>query len=162
VPVPAGGITDVLARLLQDRLTRRWGQPIVIDNRPGAGGNLGTEAAFKAEPDGYTVLISIPAPLTVNPTLYAKLNFEPSEFVPVALIATIPTGLIAGPNVPANTVAEFIAYARANPGKVTVATQGPATTSHLTSEWFQQVAGVKFVTVPYRGSAPALQGMLAG
>jgi tripartite-type tricarboxylate transporter receptor subunit TctC len=162
VPVPAGGITDVLARILQEPLARKWGQPIVIDNRPGAGGNLGTEAAFKSDPDGYTILFSIPGPFTVNPTLYSKLNFEPSEFVPVALLATIPTALIAGPKVPARTLAEFIAYARANPGKVTIATQGPATTSHLTSEWFQQVADVKFVTVPYRGSAPALQGMLAG
>ncbi|MFL5102373.1 MAG: Bug family tripartite tricarboxylate transporter substrate binding protein [Xanthobacteraceae bacterium] len=162
VPVPAGGITDVLARILQEPLTRKWGQPIVIDNRPGAGGNLGTEAAFKSDPDGYTVLFSIPGPFTVNPTLYQKLNFDPSEFVPVALLATIPTALIAGTKVPARTLPEFIAHARANPGKVTVATQGPATTSHLTSEWFQQVADVKFVTVPYRGSAPALQGMLAG
>ncbi|MFL5065942.1 MAG: Bug family tripartite tricarboxylate transporter substrate binding protein, partial [Xanthobacteraceae bacterium] len=162
VPVPAGGITDVLARILQEPLTRKWGQPIVIDNRPGAGGNLGTEAAFKSDPDGYTVLFSIPGPFTVNPTLYQKLNFDPSEFVPVALLATIPTALIAGNKVPARTLPEFIAYARANPGKVTVATQGPATTSHLTSEWFQQVADVKFVTVPYRGSAPALQGMLTG
>jgi tripartite-type tricarboxylate transporter receptor subunit TctC len=162
VPVPAGGITDVLARILQEPLTRKWGQPIVVENRPGAGGNLGTEAAFKSDPDGYTVLFSIPGPFTVNPTLYQKLNFDPSEFVPVALLATIPTALIAGPKVPARTLPEFIAYARANPGKVTIATQGPATTSHLTSEWFQQVADVKFVTVPYRGSAPALQGMLAG
>ncbi|MFL4983659.1 MAG: Bug family tripartite tricarboxylate transporter substrate binding protein [Xanthobacteraceae bacterium] len=162
VPVPAGGITDVLARILQEPLTRKWGQPIVIDNRPGAGGNLGTEAAFKSDPDGYTVLFSIPGPFTVNPTLYQKLNFDPSEFVPGALRATIPTALLAGPKVPARTLPEFIAYARANPGKVTIATQGPATTSHLTSEWFQQVADVKFVTVPYRGSAPALQGMLAG
>jgi tripartite-type tricarboxylate transporter receptor subunit TctC len=162
VPVPAGGITDVLARILQEPLTRKWGQPIVIDNRPGVGGNLGTEAAFKSDPDGYTILLSIPGPFTVNPTLYQKLNFDPSEFVPVCLLTTIPTALIAGPKVPAQTLAEFIAYARANPGKVTVATQGPATTSHLTSEWFQQVADVKFVTVPYRGSAPALQGMLAG
>jgi tripartite-type tricarboxylate transporter receptor subunit TctC len=162
VPVPAGGITDVLARTLQEPLTRKWGQPIVIDNRPGAGGNLGTEAAFKSDPDGYTILFSIPGPFTVNPTLYQKLNFDPSEFVPIALLATIPTALIAGPKVPAQTVPELIAYARAHPGKITVATQGPATTSHLTSEWFQQVADVKFVTVPYRGSAPALQGMLAG
>jgi len=162
VPVPAGGITDVLARILQEPLTRKWGQPIVIENRPGAGGNLGTEAAFKSEPDGYTLLISIPGPLTVNPSLYQKLAFDPSEFVPVALLATIPTALIAGAKVPANTLAELIAYARQNPGKVTIATQGPATTSHLTSEWFQQVANVKFVTVPYRGSAPALQGMVAG
>jgi tripartite-type tricarboxylate transporter receptor subunit TctC len=162
VPVPAGGITDVLARILQEPLARKWGQPIVVDNRPGAGGNLGTEAVFKAEPDGYTLLLSIPGPFTVNPSLYAKLNFEPSEFVPVALLATIPTALIASPKLPPRTLPEFIAYARANPGKVTVATQGQATTSHLTSEWFQQVAGVSFVTVPYRGSAPALQGILAG
>lgn len=162
VPVPAGGITDVLARILQDPLTRKWGQPIVIDNRPGAGGNLGTEAAFKSDPDGYTMLISIPGPLTVNPSLYQKLSFEPSQFVPVSLLATIPTALIAGPKVPASTLAELIAYARANPDKVTAATQGPATTSHLTSEWFQQLAQVKFVTVPYRGSAPALQGLVAG
>jgi tripartite-type tricarboxylate transporter receptor subunit TctC len=162
VPVPAGGITDVLARILQDWLTRKWGQSIVIDNRPGAGGNLGTEAAFKSEPDGYTMLISIPGPFTVNPSLYQKLNFDPTEFVPVALLATIPTALIVSPKVPAKTLPEFIAYARANPGKISTATQGPATTSHLTSEWFQQVANVKFVTVPYRGSAPALQGLLAG
>src|SRR5262245_11746665 len=162
VPVPAGGITDVLARTLQDPLTRKWGQSIVIDNRPGAGGNLGTEAAFRSDPDGTPLLISIPGPFTVNPTLYPKLGFEPAEFVPVALLATIPTALIASPKLPAKTVPEFIAYARANPGKISAATQGPATTSHLTSEWFQQVAGVKFVTVPYRGSAPALQGLVAG
>ena len=162
VPVPAGGITDVLARTLQDFLGRRWGQTIVIDNRPGAGGNLGTEAAFRSEPDGTTLLISIPGPLTVNPSLYPKLGFEPAEFVPVALLATIPTALIVSPKVPARTLPEFIAYARANPGKITAATQGPATTSHLTSEWFQQVADAKFVTVPYRGPSPALQGLAAG
>src|SRR5262245_2800273 len=111
VPVPAGGITDVLARTLQDWLTRKWGQSIVIDNRPGAGGNLGTEAAFKADPDGTTMLISIPGPFTVNPTLYPKLGFEPAEFVPVSLLATIPTALIVSPKVPANTLAELIAYA---------------------------------------------------
>jgi tripartite-type tricarboxylate transporter receptor subunit TctC len=160
--VPAGGITDVLARTLQEFLTRKWGQTIVIDNRPGAGGNLGTEAAFKADPDGYTMLISIPGPFTVYPSLSQKLNFDPAEFVPTSLLATIPTALIVSPKVPARTLPEFIAYARANPGKITAATQGPATTSHLTSEWFQQVADVKFVTVPYRGSAPALQGMVAG
>jgi tripartite-type tricarboxylate transporter receptor subunit TctC len=162
VPVPAGGITDVLARIMQDWLTRKWSRSIVIDNRPGAGGNLGTEAAFKSEPDGYTMLFSIPGPFTVNPSLYQKLPFDPAEFVPAALVATIPSALIANPKVPANTLPEFIAYARATPGRISVATQGPATTSHLTSEWFQQVTGAKFVTVPYRGSAPALQGMVAG
>lgn len=108
------------------------------------------------------MLISIPGPLTVYPSLQQKLAFDPAEFVPASLLATIPTALIASPKLPARTLPEFIAYARANPGKISAATQGPATTSHLTSEWFQQVADVKFVTVPYRGSAPALQGMLAG
>src|SRR3954463_11752010 len=112
VPVPAGGITDVLARIMQDWLTRKWGQSIVIDNRPGAGGNLGTEVAFKSEPDGYTMLFSIPGPFTVNPSLYQKLPFDPAEFVPAALVATIPSALIANPKVPANTLPEFIAYAR--------------------------------------------------
>ena len=163
VPYPAGGITDVLPRIMQEWLSRKWGQPIVIDNRSGAAGNLGAEAAFKAEPDGTTILVTAPSPMTVNQSLYPKLNFEPSEFVPVSILATIPTGLFVNPSkIHAGTVPEFIAYARANPGKVTAATQGNGSTSHLTSEWFQMVANVKFVQVPYRGSAPALQGLLAG
>jgi len=162
VPYPAGGITDVLPRILGEFLTRKWGQPIVVDNRPGAAGNIGAEAAFKSDPDGYTLMVSAPSPFTVNQSLYQRLAFEPSQFVPVSLLATIPTGMIVSRKVPADTLAEFIAYARANPGKISVATQGKGTTSHLTSEWFQIAAGVKFVTVPYRGSAPGLQGMLAG
>ena len=162
VPYPAGGITDVLPRIMQEWLTRRWGQPIVIDNGTGAAGNIGAEAAYKSEPDGYTLLVTAPSPLTVNQSLYPKLNFEPSEFVPVSILATIPTGFIVSPKIPANTVAEFIAYARANPGKVNAATQGTGTTSHLTSEWFQIMTGTKFVTVPYRGSALALPAMIAG
>jgi len=163
VNFPAGGIVDVLPRLMSEWLTRKWGQPIVIDNRLGTAGNIGAEAVFKAEPDGYTLLVTAPPPLTVNQSLYPKLAFEPSEFVPVSILATIPTGMFINPKkIPANTVAEFIAYARANPGKVTAATQGIGTTSHLTSEWFQLAANVKFVQVPYRGSAPALQGLVAG
>jgi tripartite-type tricarboxylate transporter receptor subunit TctC len=163
VPYPAGGITDVLPRMLQERLTRKWGQPIVIENKPGAAGNLGAEQVFAAEPDGYTILVTAPSPLTVNQSLYAKLNFDPAQFVPVTILATIPTGLFVSPGkIKANSVNEFIAYAKANPGKVTAATQGNGSTSHLTSEWFQMAAGVKFVQVPYRGSAPALQGMVTG
>jgi tripartite-type tricarboxylate transporter receptor subunit TctC len=162
VPYPAGGITDILPRIMGEFLARKWGQPIVVDNRPGAGGNIGAEAAYKSDPDGYTLMVSAPSPFTVNQSLYQRLPFEPSEFVPVSLLATIPTGMIVGPKVPANTLVEFIAYARANPGKISVATQGKGTTSHLTSELFQIAAGVKFVTVPYRGSAPGLQGMIAG
>jgi tripartite-type tricarboxylate transporter receptor subunit TctC len=163
VPYPAGGITDVLPRIMQEWLTRKWGQPIVVENRPGVAGNIGAEAVFKADADGYTLLVTAPSPLTVNQSLYPKLAFEPSEFVPVSILATIPTGMFVNPNkIAANTLAEFIAYAKANPGKVTAATQGNGSTSHLTSEWFQMVAGVKFVQVPYRGSAPALQGLVAG
>jgi len=163
VPYPAGGITDVLPRIMQEWLTKKWGQPIVVENKPGAGGNIGAEAAFKSDADGYTLLVTAPSPLTVNQSLYPKLAFEPEQFVPVSILATIPTGLFVNPNkIKANTLAEFIAYARANPGKVTAATQGNGSTSHLTSEWFQMAAGVKFVQVPYRGSAPALQGLVAG
>ena len=118
VPYPAGGATDIVARVMQEWLIRKWNQPVVIDNRSGAAGNIGTEAAFKSEPDGYTVLVNAPSPMTVNQSLYAKLNFEPSEFVPVSILTVIPIGLIVNPKkIPANTVAEFIAYARANPGQ---------------------------------------------
>jgi len=162
VPYPAGGITDILLRLMNEWLTGKWGQPIVIDNRPGAAGNIGAEAAFKTEPDGYTVMVTAPSPLTVNASLYQKLNFDPAAFVPVSILATIPTGLVINPRLPIHSAAELIAFAKANPGKITAATQGKGSTSHLTSEWFQVAAGVKFVQVPYRGSAPALQGMVAG
>jgi len=162
VPYPAGGITDALPRIMGEVLTRKWGQPIMVENKPGAAGNIGAEQVFKADPDGYTLMVTAPSPLTVNQSLYPKLAFDPAEFVPVSILATIPTGLFVNPNkIKANTVAEFIAYARANPGKVTAATQGNGSTSHLTSEWFQMAANVKFVQVPYRGSAPALQGLLA-
>src|SRR5204863_3905810 len=137
VPYPPGGTTDILPRIMQEWLGRKWGQPIVIDNHSGAAGNIGAEAAFKAEPDGHTLLVTAPSPITVNQSLYPKLNFEPAEFVPVSILATIPTGMIVSPRLPVRTVAEFIAYARANPGRVNVATQGTGTTSHLTSEWFQ-------------------------
>jgi tripartite-type tricarboxylate transporter receptor subunit TctC len=162
VPYPAGGTTDILPRIMQDWLTKRWGQTIVVENKPGAAGNIGVEAAYNAEPDGYSVLICAPSPFTVNQSLYPKLNFVPSEFVTVSIIATIPTALIVSPRMPANTIGEFIAYARANPGKLTASTQGIGTTSHLTSEWFQMLTGTKFVSVPYRGSAPALTDMMGG
>lgn len=162
VPYPAGGTTDILPRIMQDWLAKRWSQVIVVENKPGAAGNIGVEAAYNAEPDGYTVLICAPSPFTVNQSLYPKLNFVPSEFVTVSIIATIPTALIVSPRMPANTIEEFIAYAKANPGKLTASTQGTGTTSHLTAEWFQMVTGTKFVSVPYRGSTPALADMLGG
>jgi tripartite-type tricarboxylate transporter receptor subunit TctC len=163
VPFPAGGTADVMPRVVADWLSRKWGQPVVIENKTGAAGNIGAEAAYRAEPDGYTLLSAPPPPLVINQNLYPKLAFDPTQFVPISVMGIVPNALIVNPGkIAAKTVAEFIAYAKANPDKITVATQGNGTTSHLTSELFQLMAKVKFVQVPYRGTAPALQGLLAG
>jgi len=162
VPFPAGGTADAMPRLIADWLSRKWRQPVVIDNRTGAAGNIGAEAAFKAEPDGYTLLSAPPPPLVINHNLYPKLGFDPTEFAPIVIISRVPNALVVNPKIKANTLAEFIAEARANPGKITSATQGNGTTSHLTSELFQMMANVKLQHVPYRGSAPALQDLVAG
>jgi tripartite-type tricarboxylate transporter receptor subunit TctC len=163
VPFPAGGTADLMPRVVGDWLSRKWKQAVVIENKPGAGGNIGAEAAFNAEPDGYTLLASPPPPLVVNQSLYPKLGFDPSAFVPVSVMGIVPSALVVNPaKVTAASVADLIADARAHPGKYTAATQGNGSTSHLTSEMFQMMAKVKFVNVPYRGSAPALQGLLAG
>jgi tripartite-type tricarboxylate transporter receptor subunit TctC len=138
------------------------GQPVVIENRTGAAGNIGAETAFKAEPDGYTLLSAPPPPLVINHNLYPKLGFDPTEFVPIIIISRVPNALVVNPKVKANTLPEFIAATRANPGKVTAATQGNGSTSHLTAELFQMMAQVKFQNVPYRGSAPALQDLVGG
>ena len=162
VPFPAGGTADAMPRLVSEWLTRKWGQPVVIENRTGAAGNIGAEAAFKSEPDGYTLLSAPPPPLVINHNLYSKLPFDPTEFVPIIIISRVPNALVVNPKVKANTVPEFIAQARANPGTITSATQGNGTTSHLTSELFQMMGQVKFQHVPYRGSAPALQDLVGG
>jgi tripartite-type tricarboxylate transporter receptor subunit TctC len=163
VPYPAGGTADVLPRIFADWLSRKWGQTVFIETKPGAGGNIGAEIVANSDADGYTLLATPPGPLVINQHLYPRLGFDPANFVPISIMAVVPNALIANPRtVAANSVGDLIAYARANPGKVTVATQGNGTTSHLTSEMFQMMANVKFVTVPYRGSAPALQGLLAG
>jgi tripartite-type tricarboxylate transporter receptor subunit TctC len=162
VPFPAGGTADVMPRVIGDWLSRKWGQPIVIENRTGAAGNIGAEIAAKADPDGYTLLSAPPPPLVINHNLYPKLGFDPMEFVPIAIMGRVPNALVVNPKVKANTVPEFIADARADPGKITVATQGNGSTSHLTSEMFQMMGHVKFQHVPYRGSAPALNDLVAG
>jgi tripartite-type tricarboxylate transporter receptor subunit TctC len=162
VPFPAGGTADLMPRVIADWLSRKWKQAVVIENKPGAGGNIGAEAVFYAEPDGYTLLASPPPPLVVNQSLYPKLGFDPSAFVPVSVMGVVPSALVVSPSkVTAASVADLIADARAHPGKLTAATQGNGSTSHLTSEMFQMMAKVKFVNVPYRGTAPALQGLLA-
>jgi len=163
VPVPAGGTADAIPRLVADWLSRKWGQAVVIENRTGAAGNIGAEFAYRSAPDGYTLLSSAPPPLVINQNLYPKLGFDPAKFEPIIVMAHVPNALIVNPNnIKASSVAELIAYLRQNPDKVTAATQGHGTTSHLTAELFQLMANVKLRPIPYRGSAPALQGLLAG
>src|SRR5215467_13864829 len=163
VPFPAGGTADVMPRVVADWLSRKWGQRVVIENKTGAAGNIGAEAAYNAAPDGYTLLSAPAPPLVINQNLYPKLPFDPTQFVPIAVMGIVPNALVVNPQkIAATSVADFIAYAKANPGKVASATQGNGTTSHLTSELFALMAKVSFVNVPYRGSAPALQGLLAG
>jgi len=163
VPFPPGGTADGMPRIVADWLSRKWGQSIVIENKSGAGGNVGAEAAAKSDPDGYTLLSAPPPPLVINQNLYPKLGYNPLEFVPIIIMGRVPNALVVNPDkVKAATVPEFIAYAKANPGKVTSATQGNGTTSHLTSEMFQLMAGVKFQHVPYRGTGPALNDLLGG
>ena len=162
VPFPAGGTADVMPRVFGEWLSKKWGQPVVIENRTGAAGNIGAETVAKADPDGYTLLSAPPPPLVINQNLYPKLGFDPTEFVPIVIMGRVPNALVVNAKVPLDSVAEVIAYAKANPGKLTSATQGNGTTSHLTSEMFQMMAGVKFQHVPYRGSAPALTDLVAG
>jgi tripartite-type tricarboxylate transporter receptor subunit TctC len=162
VPFPAGGTADVMPRIFADWLSRKWGQPVVVENRTGAAGNIGAEAVAKAESDGYTLLSAPPPPLVINHNLYPKLGYDPTEFVPIVIMGRVPNALVVNPRFPPNDVAGLIAYAKSNPGKFTSATQGNGTTSHLTSELFQLMADVKFQHVPYRGSAPALTDLVAG
>ncbi|MBW8904889.1 MAG: tripartite tricarboxylate transporter substrate binding protein [Betaproteobacteria bacterium] len=163
VPFPAGGSADLLPRAVAEKLTERWGQPVIVDNRPGAAGNIGAEAVFRADADGYTLMSSPPPPLVINKLLYPKLAYDPDEFVPISVIGAIPNVLLVHPKVPAASVAELIAYARANPGKLNYASQGNGTTSHLTAELFKAMAGGLQIThIPYKGSAPALTDLLGG
>jgi tripartite-type tricarboxylate transporter receptor subunit TctC len=163
VPYPAGGSADLLPRIFAEKLSAKWGQPVLVENRPGAGGNIGAELAYKAEPDGYTLFATAPGPLVVNQNLFRKLAFDPAQFVPVSVMAAIPNVFLVNPNVPAKNVDELIAYARANPGKLNYGSQGNGTTSHLTAELFKSTAGGLNIThVPYKGSAPAMAALLGG
>lgn len=163
VPFPAGGTADALPRIIADWLSRKWGRSVIIEERSGAAGNIGAEVVAKSDPDGYTLLASPAPPLVINQNLYPHLDFDPLKFVPVVVIGRVPNALVVNPDrIAANTVTDFIAYVQANPGKITAATQGNGTTSHLTSELFQMMAHVKLQNVPYRGSAPALNDLVAG
>lgn len=162
VCLPPGGGVDTVTRLVSDKLQHRLGQPIVIENKGGQSGNLGAEAVWSAEPDGYTLLASQPAPITTNPLLYKSLSFDPSQFKPVAVLTTIPNTLTVRADFPAKNLQEFIAYAKANPGKISYASQGNGTTSHLTAVMFEQATGTKLLHVPYRGTAPAINDLMGG
>jgi tripartite-type tricarboxylate transporter receptor subunit TctC len=162
VGYPAGGVSDILARIVGQRLSQRLGQPFIIENRPGAGSNIATEYVVRAHPDGYTLLLDGVAN-AINVTLYSDLGFNfVRDIAPVALIERAPMVMEVHPSVPATTVAEFIAYAKANPGKINMASAGTGGGSHVAGELFKMMAGVDLVHVPYHGSAPALTDLLAG
>ncbi|MDR6659993.1 tripartite-type tricarboxylate transporter receptor subunit TctC [Tardiphaga robiniae] len=163
VPFPAGGSNDVVARLLGTKLQELWGQPVVIDNRAGGGGNIGADAVVRSPADGYTLLLTAPGPLAVNQSLYAQLPFNPAQnFTPVALIASVPIVLAVNPGVKATTVAELIALAKASPGKLNFGSSGLGSTNHLAGELLKARAGIDIVHVPYRGAAPAMNDLIAG
>ena len=162
VPFPAGGTADLMPRIMAEKLSQRWGQPVVVENRPGAAGNIGAEAVYKADPDGYTLLSAPPPPLVINQSLYPKLAYDATQFAPVSVMAAVPNALVAHPSAPGATTAEMIAWAKDNPGRLTYASQGSGSTSHLSAEMFRGMAGLQVLHVPYKGTAPALTDLLAG
>lgn len=163
VPFPPGGTTDVVARLVAQKLTEAWGQQVVVDNRPGAGGIIGTEIVAKATPDGYTALLGSITTHAVNPALYKKLNFDPvKDFTPVSLVVSSPQLLAVHPSVAAKSVKELIALAKAKPGQLNYASAGTGTSPHLTFELFKSMAGIDVVHVPYKGTGPAITDLIGG
>jgi len=162
VPYPPGGPTDIVARVVGQKLSERLGQPIVVDNRPGAGGNIGADAVAKSAPDGYTMLVATTAH-AINMTLFAKPGYNTrTDFAPVSMLTSGPLVLVTAPSTPASNVAELIAMAKANPGKVTFASSGNGQSTHLSAELFDSMAGIRMTHVPYKGSAPALTDVMAG
>jgi tripartite-type tricarboxylate transporter receptor subunit TctC len=162
VSAPPGGGPDIVARIVADKLQPLWGQPFVVENRPGAGGNLGAEAVAHAPADGYMLLAAQPSPLTTGRFFFKQLDFDPAAFEPVILMTWFPSLLMVRPDFPASSVGELIAHARAHPATVTFASQGIGTTPHLTGELLAQVTGTKLVHVPYRGTMPAVNDLIAG
>jgi tripartite-type tricarboxylate transporter receptor subunit TctC len=163
VPYPPGGPLDIMARAVGQKLTEAWGQPVVVDNRAGAGGNIGADLVAKSPPDGYTLLMGAVATHAINPTLYGKVPYDPiKDFAPVALVAQVPNILVVHPSVPARTVPELIELARARPGYLNFGSGSTGSTGHLAGELFNTMAGVKMVHIPYKGGAPAMADLLAG
>jgi len=163
VPFAPGGGADILARLLGDPLSKRLGQPVVIENKPGAGATIGADLVAKAAPDGYTMLLTTPGPQITNPYLMPKLPYDPDkDLVPVAMLVKAVNVLVVTPALPVKSTAELIAYAKANPGKLNFSSSGVGASSHLSGELFKMLAGIDIVHVPYRGSGPSIQDILAG
>ena len=160
VPFPAGGTADTLPRIVAEKLRQKWNQSVIIENRSGAGVNIGAEVVASSPPDGYTLLASPPGPIAINETLYKKLSFRPSELKPITVLGTAPNVLDVRPDFPARTVQALVDYAKANPGKVSFASQGNGSTSHLTAILFEKLTGTRMVHIPYRGTSPALQDIM--
>ena len=161
VPFPPGGLVDNMARLVAPKLSQELGQAIVIDNKPGAGGNLGASEAARAAPDGYTLLMASP-PLTINPALYTKLPYKPDQIAPIALLGRVPNVLVVAPGAGINNLAELTALARSKPGQLNYASNGQGTSLHLSAELYKSQAGIFVTHIPYRGAAAGLSGLMAG
>jgi tripartite-type tricarboxylate transporter receptor subunit TctC len=163
VPFPSGGSNDIIARILAQKLGERTGQPFLIENRGGAGGNIGSDAVATSEADGYTLLLTAPPPLTINAALYKSLPYDPAKaFAPISLVASVPIVLAVHPSVEANNVMELIALAKAKPGTLNFGSSGNGSTNHLAGELLKSMTGINIVHLPYRGAAPAMNDLIAG
>jgi tripartite-type tricarboxylate transporter receptor subunit TctC len=162
LPVLPGSTTDILARLIADQLSQKWGKPVIVENMPGAAMNIGSEYVARADPDGYTLLLCPPSPLSIQQLLYLDLKYDPAKFAPIALLAKIANVLAVRPDFPAKSVQELLAYGKANPGKLTFASQGVGSTAHLSGSELEVLGGIKMVHVPYHGAQPALTDVMSG
>ena len=163
IPFAPGGSTSIVGRGIADKMSELLGEKVVVDNRPGAGGTVGTKAVAKSEPDGYTLVLGYTGTLAIGPSLYKNVGYDPrKDFAPIGLVGNAPNSLVVHPSFPAKTVAELIAYAKANPGKVNFGSAGAGTASHITGEYFARSAGVTLVHIPYKGTGPALTDLLGG
>jgi tripartite-type tricarboxylate transporter receptor subunit TctC len=162
VPFPPGSTLDALVRIVTDQLAQKWKQPVIVENLSGGGGNIGTTRFARSSPDGYTLLFAPPGPFTINPLLYADVSFDPSTFAAISLLATVPNVLVTKTNIGADTLPRLIAIAKANPKKLTYATQGVGSTAFLTAKLFEARTGIELTHVPYRGAGPALNDLVAG
>lgn len=163
VPFPPGGATDAAARLVATKMSEKWGQPVVVDNRAGAGGNVGSDIVAKSAPDGYTLVMGVTGSHAINTSLYSRMPYDPvADFVPISQVAVVPNVVVVHPSVPARTLAELVALAKREPGKLNYASLGNGTAAHLGMEMLKSAAGIEVTHVPYKGSAPAVSDLLAG